>query len=92
MRKLSEKEIVAEMSRAPGWRRRDGVIEKTFRFETFMEAVAFMNRVFALAEERGHHPNLENAWTTVKIAYTTHDRGGLTKKDFEMAASIDRVV
>lgn len=56
-----------------------------------MEAVAFMNRVFALAEEANHHPNLENVWATVKIRYTTHDVGGLTSRDFAIAKKIDKV-
>lgn len=74
-----------------GWKRAGDAIERTWRFGTFMEAVAFMNRVFALAEEANHHPNLTNVWATVTISYTTHDARGLTKKDFEMAARINRI-
>jgi len=56
-----------------------------------MEAVAFMNRVFALAEEEDHHPDLQNSWTKVRVRFTTHDRGGLTDRDFKMAAKVNRV-
>ncbi len=91
MRKLTQKEITAKMKEIPGWRRAGKSIERTWEFETFMEAVAFMNRVFALAEDANHHPNLENVWATVKIRYTTHDAGGLTAMDFKMAAKINRV-
>ena len=79
------------LKRVRGWKREGDAIERTWRFRTFMEAVAFMNRVFALAEEANHHPNLTNVWATVTIRYTTHDAGGLTKKDFEIAAKINRI-
>jgi len=89
MRKLTERQIAARLKEVPGWKRVGRAIERTWEFETFMEAVAFMNRVFALAEAANHHPNLENVWATVKIRYTTHDAGGLTDKDFAMAKKID---
>jgi len=66
-------------------------IERTWRFETFLEAVAFMNRVFALAEEANHHPDLLNSWTKVRVRFTTHDAGGLTNRDFKMAAKVDGI-
>jgi len=91
MRKLTEPQITAMLKRVRGWKREGDAIERTWRFRTFMEAVAFMNRVFALAEEANHHPNLTNVWATVTIRYTTHDAGGLTKKDFEIAAKINRI-
>ena len=91
MRKLTERQIAAKLKEVPRWKRVGKTIERTWDFETFMEAVAFMNRVFALAEEANHHPNLENVWATVKIRYTTHDAGGLTSKDFAMAKKIDKV-
>ena len=79
------------LKRVRGWKREGDAIERTWRFRTFMEAVAFMNRVFALAEEANHHPNLTNVWATVTIRCTTHDAGGLTKKDFEIAAKINKI-
>jgi len=90
MRKLTESQVTNELRKVRGWRRVGEAIERTWRFKTFMDAVAFMNRVFALAEEANHHPNLENVWATVTIRYTTHDAGGITKKDFEMAARINK--
>ncbi len=59
--------------------------------KSFAEAVAFMNSVFMLAEKGNHHPNLTNVWTKVTIRYATHDAGGLTIKDFEMAEKIDKI-
>ena len=91
MKRLSEKGLAVMMKRVPRWIRIGDSIERTWRFESFLEAVAFMNLVFALAENADHHPDLTNVWTTVKIRYTTHDAGGLTKKDFNMAMKIDRL-
>jgi len=50
-----------------------------------------MNRVFALAGEADHHPDLLNSWTRVRVRFTTHDAGGLTHRDFKMAAKVDGV-
>ena len=91
MKALTDQEIAARLQKVPKWTRVGDAIERTWEFKTFMEAVAFMNRVFALAEEANHHPNLENAWATVTIRYSTHDAGGLTTKDFDMAGKIDTV-
>ena len=88
---MTDQEIAARLQKVPEWTRVGDAIERTWEFKTFMEAVAFMNRVFALAEEANHHPNLENVWATVTIRYTTHDAGGLTTKDFDMAGKIDTV-
>ena len=92
MKRLDEKEAATMMKRAPQWTRIVNSIERRWRFKSFIGAVAFMNRVFALAEAANHHPNLTNVWTTVTIRYTTHDAASLTKKDFNMAVKIDRLV
>ncbi len=89
--RLSEKDIAAKLEALPGWRRVGESIERTWRFETFLEAVAFMNRVFAIAEEADHHPDLLNSWTKVRVRFTTHDAGGLTERDFRMAAKTDTI-
>lgn len=68
----------------------DKKIEKKYRFKDFKEALAFVNRVGALAETEGHHPdiNLYN-WDKVKITLSTHAIGGLSQNDFILAAKID---
>jgi len=91
MKTLSEAEIAAKLKDVPEWKRVGDAIERTWRFETFAEAVAFMNRVFALAGEADHHPDLLNSWTKVRVRFTTHDAGGLTHRDFKMAAKVDGV-
>lgn len=90
-KRMTDVQIAARLNRLSGWRRVGKSIERTWRFETFVEAVAFMNRVFALAEAANHHPDLTNAWTTVRVRFTTHDAGGLTERDFAIAAKVDRI-
>ena len=67
-------------------------LEKEFTFKNFREALAFTNKVGALAEEQGHHPDIYLAWGRVKITIWTHKIDGLTESDFIMAAKIDRLV
>ena len=92
MEPLSDADIDAKLERIPGWKRVGNAIERTWRFGTFAEAVAFMERLFALAEETDHHPDLLNSWTKVRVRFTTHDAGGLTNRDFRIAAKVDQIV
>lgn len=89
METLSDAEIKAKLKEVPGWTQVNNSIERTWRFQSFMEAVAFMNRVFALAEQANHHPDLLNSWTKVRVRFTTHDAGGLTDRDFKLAKRVD---
>lgn len=65
-------------------------LQREFRFPDFKEALAFVNRVGALAEEQGHHPDILLAWGKAEITIWTHKVDGLTESDFIMAAKIDR--
>lgn len=71
------------------WRRDGDWLEKTSTFKDFREAMAFVNRVAELAEERNHHPDISISWNRVTLRLTTHDRGGLTERDFDLAQAID---
>ena len=72
---------------------RDGdAIERKFEFADFSEAFAFMARVALLAEKRDHHPEWFNVYNRVEITLTTHDAGGLSLRDVQMAKKIDRLV
>jgi 4a-hydroxytetrahydrobiopterin dehydratase len=64
-------------------------IEKTYKFPDFAKALAFTDRVGAVAEKEGHHPNIELGWGRVKITLYTHKIGGLTESDFVLAAKAD---
>jgi 4a-hydroxytetrahydrobiopterin dehydratase len=65
---------------------------KTFVFTNFSEALAFMVQVGMIAEKRNHHPDWTNRYNKVFIRLTTHDQGGVTDKDFELAFEIDRLL
>jgi 4a-hydroxytetrahydrobiopterin dehydratase len=66
-------------------------LEKEFRFKDFRQALDFTNRVGALAEEQGHHPDIYLAWGKVRITIWTHKIDGLTESDFVLAAKIERL-
>lgn len=76
---------------ATGWRAAEGrdAIRKVMKFRTFSEAWAFMSRVALLAEKMDHHPEWRNVYNVVDVTLTTHDCGGLSALDVEMAGRID---
>jgi len=76
-----------------GWQVVDGHhLEKEFRFGNFVDALAFTNRVGQLAEEQGHHPDLQLSWGKVRVEIWTHTIDGLTESDFVWAAKCERLV
>ena len=92
MQKLEEKEVKERMrSINSNWQLEGNFIQREFVFGDFVEAFGFMTSVAIVAEKANHHPNWENVYNRVKIALSTHDSGGLTQKDFDLAAKIDEV-
>jgi 4a-hydroxytetrahydrobiopterin dehydratase len=93
---MSEGEIRDQLGQLDGWRlsQRDGrpVIAKTFKFKGFMPGVEMVNRIAALAESEGHHPDLNLTYGALTVELTTHVAGGLTENDFILAAKIDHDV
>lgn len=86
---LSSEEVGARLKEIPRWDREGKSISRTWKFQDFPEALRFINRVGELAESMDHHPDIYNSWATVRLTLTTHDRGGLTSLDFELAKKID---
>ena len=76
----------------PGWERDGDEIEKRFRFDDFTASMAFVNRVADLAEAADHHPDIAIKYNRVKLTLSTHSEGGVTEKDFALAAQIDAAV
>lgn len=74
----------------PQWTCRGGVLRREFIFEDFAEALRFVNRVARIAEKAQHHPDVDIRWNRVRLAWTTHDVGGLTLRDFELARRSDK--
>lgn len=90
---LSQSEIEGALAGLSGWtRNQDGAIARQFHFTSFSAAFGFMTRVALLAETAGHHPDWSNSYNRVDIALMTHDKGGVTQKDIDLARAIDRLV
>lgn len=90
---LDEDAREAALGRLPEWDHDESrdAISRSFVFADFAEAFAFMTRVALIAEKRDHHPEWTNVWNRVEILLTTHDAGGLSTRDIEMAALIDEI-
>jgi 4a-hydroxytetrahydrobiopterin dehydratase len=86
---LTSTEIEALAETLPTWGLVEGKLQRTFRFADFSEAFGFMVRVALAAETLGHHPEWSNVWNRVTIALTTHDLGGLSSLDVELARRIE---
>jgi 4a-hydroxytetrahydrobiopterin dehydratase len=89
--KLSEAEIAAALAQAPGWSVVNGKLHREFRFQDFSEAFGFMSRAALAAEQMNHHPEWCNVWNKVVVDLSTHDAGGITQRDFELAAKMNRL-
>jgi 4a-hydroxytetrahydrobiopterin dehydratase len=90
--KLDSEHLPELLSGLPGWtlEASAAAISRHLEFADFNAAFAFMTRVALAAEKRDHHPDWSNSWNVVDITLTTHDHGGLTDKDIELARFIER--
>ncbi|MEO8398250.1 MAG: 4a-hydroxytetrahydrobiopterin dehydratase [Ignavibacteriaceae bacterium] len=90
MSKYNESEVKEKLKKFSGWSFNDDQIEKKFEFKDFKEALNFVNKIGASAEEMNHHPDIFlHSWNKVKITVSTHDKGGVTDKDFKLAEKIE---
>ncbi|MFT4848291.1 MAG: 4a-hydroxytetrahydrobiopterin dehydratase [Sediminicola sp.] len=92
MRALTEFEVQARMSTIEGWEYNDKAIHTSLEFNDFKDAFSVMTRIAFEAEKMNHHPDWSNVYKTLNITLSTHDAGGLTEKDFELAKIIDALV
>jgi 4a-hydroxytetrahydrobiopterin dehydratase len=76
---------------SPAWNEVDGALERTFTFPDFAEALAFVNRVGALAEREDHHPDIAIHWNTVTLRWWTHVANAITDRDRDLAAKTDEL-
>jgi len=88
-RKLSPDEVAQQIEGLDGWVAESDVLMKRFEFPNFAASLDFVNKVGALAEAADHHPDVKFGWGYAEFAMTTHDRGGLTEFDFDLARKID---
>jgi 4a-hydroxytetrahydrobiopterin dehydratase len=87
--RLDEAAISTRLGELSGWTRDGDEIRKTFERADFPAAITFVVRIGFLAEKADHHPDIDIRWRTVNLALTTHDAGGLSALDFDLAAQID---
>jgi 4a-hydroxytetrahydrobiopterin dehydratase len=83
--------INAALTAVPQWQLQGDVISRAFKFKDFPAAIKFVNAVADLAEKAWHHPDIDIRWNQVTLALTTHDAGGLTQKDFDLAQQFDQL-
>jgi 4a-hydroxytetrahydrobiopterin dehydratase len=76
----------------PSWIIDNKIIKKEFEFDNFINAFGFMSKVALLSEKMNHHPDWQNTYNKVKINLTTHDKGGITTNDIQLAKSIDKLI
>jgi 4a-hydroxytetrahydrobiopterin dehydratase len=88
---LSQPEIASHLSALSAWQIQTGVLTRTFQFEDFRSAMRFVNAVAELAESAGHHPDIDIRYNKVRLGLVTHDAGGITEKDFDLAKNADRL-
>ena len=87
---LTTDELAAALRELPGWRVEKAKLHRELAFADFREAFAFMTRVALEAERLEHHPDWSNVWNRVVIDLSTHDSGGITESDVELARRIER--
>lgn len=89
MERMSEDQIKQALVPLPDWSDTGAAIHRTYQFKDFVEAMRFVNAVAVAAETDQHHPDILVRWNKVTLTLSTHDAGGITEKDFAMAAKAD---
>ncbi len=86
---LSDTEIIDGLATLPEWSVVNAKLYREYRFKDFVEAFGFMSSVALVAEAMNHHPEWSNVWATVRVGLSTHDAGGITALDLELAAKME---
>jgi len=92
MAKLKASQVKTALTKVPLWQKKAATISRVFVFKDFPAAITFVKKIALLAEKAWHHPDIDIRWNKVTLVLTTHDQGGLTAKDFKLAAQFDRLV
>jgi 4a-hydroxytetrahydrobiopterin dehydratase len=88
--KYSKSEVLTKIKSLDGWRLDGEEIKKKYEFRSFLDAMKFVNKVADLAEQADHHPDILINYRRVTLTLSTHDQGGITQKDFNLAEQIER--
>jgi len=89
---LTAKQASLRLKTVPNWSKRAQMIYRTIKFEGFLKAIDFVNRVAKKAQKANHHPDIAIRFDQVTLKLSTHDEGGLTAKDFSLARQCDAIV
>lgn len=89
LEKLSTESIRGWVDSHKGWKRQANKLTKDFAFPSFRDSIVFVNRIASVADSHNHHPDIDIRYSTVTVTMTTHDAGGITQKDFDLAEQID---
>jgi len=89
--KLNAAEIEERLELLDGWQVKANMLARRFEFKNFAQSLDFVNKVGAVAESADHHPDITFGWGYAEIAFTTHDRGGITDVDFALAKKVDGI-
>ena len=88
---ISVEEIEKALTDLPGWEIKDGSLYRRFVFHDFVQAFGFMTEVALVAERSNHHPDWRNSYRTVEVWLSTHEAGGISKKDILLAVAMQRL-
>jgi 4a-hydroxytetrahydrobiopterin dehydratase len=88
---LDETELRRGLTELPEWQLREGKLHREFVFDDFVGAFGFMTRAALVAERMNHHPEWFNVYKRVRVDLTTHEAGGISQRDLELAAAMDRL-
>ena len=88
---LTQTEIDRQIATIPEWTQEGQTLTRTFKFSNFVEAIEFVNQLVEPAEAAGHHPDIAISYNRGTISLTTHDAGGLTQMDFDLAQTISQL-
>ena len=89
---LSVSDIQYAISDLNGWEFKNNVIHKIFTFESYLNSIAFINRLAKIAEENNHHPDMVVGWCKIDVAFTSHDQGCVTAACIDMAKKTESVL
>lgn len=90
MAKLTTEAVQAALKKLPGWNLKDETIGKQYTWSSFPDAIKFVNQVADLAEQADHHPDILINYRRVTLTLSTHSEGGITQKDIDLAAQIEK--
>jgi len=92
VKEMSMQEIETNLQKLPGWGLKDGKLHQELKFKNFIQAFGFMAQAAIVAEKINHHPEWSNVYSRVVIDLTTHEAGGISQRDFELAQEMNSIL